>query len=139
MSFVKTFAAAFLLSLFLTTVGNSTPVVSFFNGNAITLNYSSTFSSWSSLANVSVTGRVKTTEGRPIKAAAIIIKDANTNAVVRSALSSSFGYYRLDEIETGRTYVLSVSHKNYLFVLPSQLLEINEDRTGMDFTGEIRD
>jgi Carboxypeptidase regulatory-like domain len=94
---------------------------------------------WSSLSNVSIAGRVKTPEGRPIKGAAIILKDADTNAVIRSSMSSAFGYYRLDQIETGRLYVLSVSHKNYIFAFPAHLLEINEDRTGVDFTGEVNE
>ncbi len=92
---------------------------------------------WSSLSNVTVTGRVKTPEGRPIKGASIMIRDADTGAVVRTALSSPFGYYRLDQIETGRLYVLSVSHKRYIFALPAHLMEINEDRNGVDFTGEV--
>jgi len=88
---------------------------------------------------VSISGRVKTPEGRPIKGASIVIKDAQTNAVVRTSLSSPFGYYRLDGIETGRSYVLSVSHKTYLFALPSHLLELSEERNGIDFVGEVID
>jgi len=94
---------------------------------------------WSSLSNVSISGRVKTPEGRPIKGASIVLKDADTSVVVRTAVSSAFGYYRLDQIETGRLYVLSVSHKNYLFALPASLLDLNEDRTGVDFTGEANE
>ena len=88
---------------------------------------------------VSISGRVKTPDNRPIKGARVVLKDANTNEVVRSANSSTFGYYRMVGIETGRSYVLSVSHKTYLFAFPAQLLDINEDRTGVDFVGEIVD
>jgi hypothetical protein len=94
---------------------------------------------WSSLSNVTVSGKVKTADGRPIKGASVVIRDAETNAVIRTALSSPFGYYRLDQIETGRLYALSVSHKRYIFALPAHLLEINEDRTGVDFTGEVNE
>jgi hypothetical protein len=87
-------------------------------------------------ATVSITGKVKTPEGRPIKDAAIVLKDAETNQVVRSTYSSSFGYYRLEQIETGKSYVLSVNHRRYLFAFAAQLLEINEERSGVDFTGE---
>ncbi len=90
-------------------------------------------------ATVSISGRVKMPNGRPIKSATIVLKNPDTGEVVRSTLSSSFGYYRLDQIESGRLYVLSVSHKRYLFVFPAQLLEINEDRAGVDFTGEAGD
>ena len=84
----------------------------------------------------SISGRIKTPQGRPIKAALVVLKDADSNEVVRSTFSSSFGYYRLEQVETGKSYVLSVSHKRYLFVFPAQLMEINNDRSGVDFTGE---
>jgi hypothetical protein len=87
-------------------------------------------------ATVTVSGKVRTPEGRPIKDARIVLKDADTNQVVASTFSSSFGFYRLQQVETGHSYVLSVSHRRYLFALPAQLIEINEDRSGMDFIGE---
>ena len=90
-------------------------------------------------ANVTITGRAKTPAGRPIKAAMITLRDADTNQLVRSTYTSLFGYYRLEQVETGRLYVLAVWHKRYLFVLPAHLLEINEDRNGVDFTGEVSD
>jgi hypothetical protein len=86
--------------------------------------------------NVTVSGRVKTPEGKPIKGASVMLKDADTNAVVGRTFSNSFGYYKLDQIETGHMYVLTVTHRRFLFALPSQLLEINEERPGTDFTGE---
>lgn len=87
-------------------------------------------------SHASISGRIKTPEGKPIKAALIELKDADSNQVVSSTFSSNFGYYRLEQIETGKSYVLSVSHKHYLFVFPAQLLEVNDDQTGVDFTGE---
>lgn len=85
---------------------------------------------------VSISGRIKTPEGKPIRAALVILKDADSNQVVRSTFSSNFGYYQLEQVETGKSYVLSVSHKHYLFVFPAQLFEINADQAGVDFTGE---
>ena len=90
-------------------------------------------------AHVSIAGKVKTPDGRAIKGAYIVIRDANTNEVVRATYSSTFGFYRLEQIETGRTYVLSIAHRRYLFALAAQLLEINEDRSGVDFVGEPSD
>ena len=89
--------------------------------------------------NVSISGRVKTPEGRPIKGAYIVIRDGSTNEVVRATYSSSFGYYRLEQIETGKSYVLSITHRRFLFALAAQLLDINEERSGVDFTGEPSD
>lgn len=91
---------------------------------------------WLSATSASITGRVKTPQGRPIMGASIVLKDANTNAVVRTTLSSNFGFYKLHQIETGHSYVLSVWHKRYLFAFPAHLIDINEDRSGVDFIGE---
>jgi len=85
---------------------------------------------------VSISGQVKTPNGRGIKGARVVIKDAKTMEVVSSVMSSTFGHYKLEGIETGRMYVLSVSHKSFLFALPSHLLEVEAERTGMDFVGE---
>lgn len=99
-------------------------------------NFSISFSQNAEAPNVSIAGMVKTPQGRGIKGAYIVIRDASTNEVVRATYSSTFGYYRLEQIETGRTYVLSIKHRRYLFALPAQLLELNEDRSGVDFVGE---
>ena len=61
--------------------------------------------------NITVSGRVKTPEGNPIKGANVVLKDADTNEVVRSTFSNSFGYYKLDQIATGHSYVLIVTHR----------------------------
>lgn len=97
------------------------------------------FSQFTNGITVSVSGKVKTIDGRGIKGARVVLKDADTNEVIRSAISSPFGYYRLDEIEAGRFYVLSVSHKRYIFAFPAQLIELNENRTGLDFLGEMNE
>ena len=129
----KTFAASILAVILCTTAFSSDLAsVNFFALNA-------PYSIGSAGSTVTVTGRVKTPDGRPIKSAYVTLKDADTNQLVRSTYSSSFGFYRLEQIEAGRLYVLSVSHKRYLFAFPAQLLEINEDRNGVDFTGEAED
>jgi hypothetical protein len=88
---------------------------------------------------VSIAGKVRTPEGRAIKGAYIVIRDANTNAVVRTTYSSTFGFYRLEQIETGKSYVLSITHRRYLFATAAQVIDINEERSGVDFIGEPSD
>jgi len=85
---------------------------------------------------VTISGRVKSTNDRPIAGATIQLKDSETNEVVRSAISSTFGQYKIENVDSSRSYVLSVTHKRYIFVLPAHLLEFAEDRTNMDFIGE---
>lgn len=88
------------------------------------------------ITGVTISGRVKTTNDRPIAGATIQLKDAETNEVVRSAISSTFGLYKLENVDSNRSYVISVKHKRYVFVLPAHLLEFAEDRSNMDFVGE---
>ncbi len=81
-----------------------------------------------------VMGRVTNDKGRPISNARLILTDANV--VSRVAYSSTFGYYRFDNVPSGDLYVLNVNHKSYLFATPSHVIEIIEDKL-FDFVGEI--
>lgn len=81
-----------------------------------------------------VIGRVTNAKGRPISHARLTLTD-NEN-VTRVAYTSSFGYYRFDNIPSGDLYVLSVSHKSYLFGTPTQVIEIFDDQM-YNFVGEI--
>jgi len=86
--------------------------------------------------DVSISGRVKTASGRAISGARIVLRDADTGEVISRAVSSTFGYYKLEQIEAGRMYVLSVVHKRYLFAFPAQLIEPTENQI-VDFVGEM--
>jgi hypothetical protein len=136
MSIIKPFAAS-TLAIILAASAYAADVR--YGDSALLFGFTESYSIKNTVTNVTITGKVKTPDGRPIRAALITLKDADTNALVRSTYSSNFGYYRLEQVETGRLYVLSVAHKRYLFALPAQLLEINEDRAGVDFTGEASD
>ncbi len=83
-----------------------------------------------STANVSVSGRVSTAEGYGISRARVSI--VNQNGETRTVLTSSFGYFRFDEIPAGETYVISVHAKSYQF--NSQVLTVSEDIQNADFT-----
>jgi CSLREA domain-containing protein len=64
-------------------------------------------------ATVSVSGRILTPDGRGLINAKVILTDAQGNS--RTAISTSFGYYRFDEVRVGEVYILSVSAKRYQF------------------------
>lgn len=76
-------------------------------------------------AAVSVAGRIFTPDGRALKNARLILTDSRGNA--RTALSTSFGYFRFDELEVGEIYILSVSSKVYTF--ESQIVQPFEETT----------
>ncbi len=85
-------------------------------------------------ASTSVSGRVLTADGRGIGGVRISI--TLPNGEVRTALSSSFGYYRFDDLEVGQIYVLSIAAKRYAFINPTRIISLSDELTGEDFIGE---
>ena len=64
-------------------------------------------------ANVSVAGRVTTSDGLGLRNAIVTVTGAD--GIKRTATTSSFGYFRVDELEAGSTVVVTVSSKRYIF------------------------
>jgi hypothetical protein len=83
-------------------------------------------------ASVSVTGRVSSGKGAGIAQASVTLTGANGQN--RYALTNPFGYYRLDEIAAGETYILTVTHKGYSFT--TQIVSVTEDLTELNFAAE---
>ncbi|HEX8736787.1 MAG TPA: hypothetical protein VF721_15755 [Pyrinomonadaceae bacterium] len=78
-------------------------------------------------ASVSIAGRVLTPDGiTGLRNARVILTDAHGNA--RTAISGSFGYYRLTEVEVGQVYLVTVVSKRYQFQAQALMLleEIGE-------------
>lgn len=80
-------------------------------------------------ANVSVSGRVLTSDGRGIRNVIVVLTDQS--GATRTARSSSFGYYRFDDVQVGETYVMSVLSKLYMF--NSRVVTVADELTGVDF------
>lgn len=85
-------------------------------------------------AGVSVSGRVTTADGRGLRNVKLSLTDQGGN--VRTALTSSLGYYRFDDIEAGQTVVITIAAKGYLFPNPTRILTIQEELADIDFTAE---
>jgi len=85
-----------------------------------------------SAAMASISGRVITTNGTGIKNALITL--SNSAGATRTAISNSFGYYRFDDIEAGKTYVINASSKRFEFSNPTRVLDVSEDLNEVDFT-----
>ncbi|MBX3292159.1 MAG: VCBS repeat-containing protein [Acidobacteria bacterium] len=62
---------------------------------------------------VKVSGRVLTASGSSIRGTTVTITDEN--GVVRSAVTSSLGYYAFEGITAGRTYVVTAVSRRYRF------------------------
>jgi hypothetical protein len=80
-------------------------------------------------ADVSVSGRVLTPDGRGLTNARVVLTDAQGN--LRMALSGSFGYYHFDGIAVGETYILNISSKRYQF--NPEAVYVTEDINELNF------
>lgn len=64
-------------------------------------------------AGVSVSGRVLTAAGTPLRGTMVSITD--DNGVVRTAVTSSLGYYAFEGVQAGRTYVVTAVSRRFRF------------------------
>ena len=79
-------------------------------------------------ASVSVSGRVFAGKSG-LTNAFVTLTDSSGNA--RTARTSAFGYYRFDDVEVGRTYILSVQSKRFQF--PTQVVNVVEELSEFNF------
>lgn len=81
-------------------------------------------------ANVSVSGRISTADGRNLRGAIVTLTDAN--GTTRTTRSTAFGIFRFDEIEVGQTITISVISKRFQFT--PQVISVSEDVIDLNFT-----
>ncbi len=82
-------------------------------------------------ATVSVGGRVKTSTGRGIRNVVITMTDSQGN--IRTARTTSFGYYRFEEVAAGETYIFMATGKRFSFGQNTQVHSIIEDISDINF------
>lgn len=83
-------------------------------------------------ASVTVSGMVMSISGDRISGARVTL--THQNGDTRSVLTTPFGYYSFDAVSVGETYVLTVSHKRYLFT--PQILTVMEEISNLNFTAD---
>jgi hypothetical protein len=83
-------------------------------------------------ATVSISGRVTSITGRGIRNVRLTLTDSSGQ--IRTATTTSFGYYRFDDVQAGETYVLTATGKRYTFSQPVQVLNVTEDASEVNFT-----
>ena len=88
---------------------------------------------WGSVPSVSVSvgGRVTTPDGRGLRNATVSITDPR--GVMRMVTTSSFGFYRFDNVTTGEAYTMSVSSRLYRFA--SRQVQVSDSLSDVDFFG----
>jgi subtilisin family serine protease len=83
------------------------------------------------LPTSSVSGRVLTTDGKGINKA--VVKITDSTGFVRQISTSTNGFYRFDNVATGRSYTLVAEHKKYEFEKRTIILIGNAEN--VDFVG----
>ncbi|MGH9947020.1 MAG: beta strand repeat-containing protein [Pyrinomonadaceae bacterium] len=115
------------------TYANTTGAISSLEGGTgLTSNTANLTVLMTTAAGVSVSGRVLSADGRGVRNAAVILSDAQGG--IRRSLTSTFGYYRFDDVLVGQTYILSVSSKRYTFT--PRVLSVVDELADVDFVAE---
>ncbi len=83
-------------------------------------------------ATVSIGGKVESADGHGIRNVILTLTNTATGEI-RSMRSTTFGYYRFEEIEVGASYVLTVSAKKFSFNPNTRLLTVLDELTEVDF------
>lgn len=97
--------------------------------NIATVNGVTAFSDWTlgalvpTAANVNVSGRVVTAEGRAVFNAEVVM--VGSNGQLKTARTNPFGYFRFSGIPAGENYTMSVKHKLYEFA--PQVISITDE------------
>ncbi|HQY68773.1 MAG TPA: carboxypeptidase regulatory-like domain-containing protein, partial [Pyrinomonadaceae bacterium] len=84
-----------------------------------------------SAAGVLVAGRVLTSDGRGLRNATVTLTDSHGNR--RTAITSSFGSYRFEDVEAGDTYIIAVNSRRYRFA--TRVVNVTDSLSDVDFVG----
>lgn len=82
-------------------------------------------------AAVSVSGRVMNPYNQGLVNAIVTLADET--GAIRTARTSSFGYYTFDGVPAGRTYIARVDSRRYTF--DAQVVQVFDNLTDVDFVG----
>ena len=100
---------------------------------AVAKNFSNTISIrlGGCVGDVQVSGRVVTSDGRGLRNATVSI--TNSQGVVRTATTSSFGLFSFSDISIGETYTVRIVSRLYRYT--PQIVQVNGSLTLPDFVG----
>lgn len=83
-------------------------------------------------AEGSISGRIMAADGVGIRNAVITVTGGNlTQPIV--VKSSAFGYYNIDGLDLGSTYVVTINSKRFVFANPSVVVSLQESVSELDF------
>jgi pectin methylesterase-like acyl-CoA thioesterase len=83
-------------------------------------------------ANVSLSGKVLTANGQGIIRAIVTLTNTATGEI-RSLQTNSFGNYDFSDVASGAAYVVTVSSRRYSFANPSQIVNVSDNISELNF------
>jgi hypothetical protein len=83
-------------------------------------------------APATITGQVMSSDGSALAGITLRLTDITTGEV-KTATTTSFGYYTFDNLTVQDFYQLTITSKRYRFSSPSRTFTLSTDVTGMDF------
>ena len=86
-------------------------------------------------AGVTMSGRVTTADDRGIRNARVVIS-GNSLREPRVATTGSFGYYSIDGLAAGETYVVTVNSQRYTFTAPSRVVTLVDNLADVNFVAD---
>ena len=86
-------------------------------------------------AEVSIAGRVTSAEGAGIRKARVVVT-GNTLVEPRVAQTGSFGYYMVEGLRAGETYVVTINSRRFTFQVPSRAVTLNDSVSDVDFAAD---
>ena len=85
-------------------------------------------------AGVEVGGRVENGRGRGVAKAQVVM--TNSQGETRTARSNAFGYFKITDVPSGETYIITVKSKQYRF--SAQVVNVTQDLTDLIITAQPR-
>ena len=83
-------------------------------------------------AGVEVSGRVRTASGRGIRNARILVEGGDLAWPI-IVMTNSFGYYRVEGLAAGQSYIVTVESKRFGFASPVRVVNAGDGVAGLDF------
>lgn len=83
-----------------------------------------------------VIGRVTDLAGRSIKAAEVTFFCLDSDQVSK-VRTNAFGYYQVSDLVDGHTYLFSIQHKRYIFLIAPDSFTVGPEPFEFNFQGEL--
>ena len=86
-------------------------------------------------ANAYISGRVTTADGRGIRNARVVITGDSLRQP-RVVTTGSLGYFSIEGLQTGQTFVVTVSSQRYTFSTPSRVISLVDNVVDANFVAD---